>query len=277
MSIDDADPWQQPCAACPHTLGEHTMGIVPSGPRECDVPGCECGQFVAAGGAPIPPREEWYRVVDAHHQGWHPTGSLDGPTVYAADYGFQREGLGDPRTLEQLEAERGPLRPVLPITPEDRAELDGALADAGRRAVYTIAVAVQDAFKQLRERHGGLANWDSYQRTRTHLLAGREGSWESEALIDLALWGDVDKTRRIHEPSRQVITDMIVRWVTDPDQYTEVAETLAGVVSRYADEHGGWKAVADQWLQPGSLDDEGVRVTTHLLYSQSQRFDELLG
>lgn len=29
------------------------------------------------------PRETWYRVVDAHDQGWHPSGSLDGPTVVA--------------------------------------------------------------------------------------------------------------------------------------------------------------------------------------------------
>jgi hypothetical protein len=29
-------------------------------------------------------------------------------------------------------------------------------------------------------------------------------------------------------------------------------------------EAGGWKAIADQWLQPGALDQEGVAVTTHL-------------
>lgn len=220
------------------------------------------------------PREQWYRVVDAHHQGWHPTSTtVGGPTVYAADYGIQREGLGEPRTLDELEAERGPLRPVLPITDEDTQELRAALKAAGRKAVYTVAVAVQRAVNELRELHGGLEIWGSYQATWTHLLAGREGSWESAALVNLALWGNVAKTRRINEPSRQVITDMVLRWVSDPERFTEVAATLAGVVASYADEHGGWTAIADQWLQPGGLDQEGVHVTQHLLYSSSVHFD----
>ena len=70
---------------------------------------------------------------------------------------------------------------------------------------------------------------------------------------------------------------MIVRWVTDPASYTEVAATLAETVSSYADEHGGWKAIADRWLQPGGLDEEGVYVTTHLLYSQSEHVQDMLG
>ena len=53
--------------------------------------------------------------------------------------------------------------------------------------------------------------------------------------------------------------------MTDPTRFTEVAETLAWMVSSYAEEHGGWKAIADQWLQPGGLDKEGVYVTSHLL------------
>lgn len=60
-------------------------------------------------------------------------------------------------------------------------------------------------------------------------------------------------------------TDMIVRWVTDPKRFTEVAATLAETVSSYADANGGWKAIADQWLQPGGLNHESVYVTSHLL------------
>lgn len=218
----------------------------------------------------------WYRVVDAENQGWHPTAkeTPDEPAFYRADYGFQREGLGDVRILDELEAERGPLRRVMPITGEDGQLLRHALAAAGRKAVYTVAVAVQRAFNELRERHGGLpALTDSYQGARTHLLAGREDSSESEALMDLVLWADRRKVKRIYEPSRQAITEMIVRWTTDPERFTEVAETLAHVVSSYADEQGGWGAVADQWLQPGALDTEGVHVTYKLLYSRSDEFD----
>ena len=43
-----------------------------------------------------------------------------------------------------------------------------------------------------------------------------------------------------------------------PAADTEVAETLAVVALRCADEHDGWRTVADQWLQPGAPDNEGV-------------------
>lgn len=42
-----------------------------------------------------------------------------------------------------VERTRGPLRPVKPITDEDEQLLRHALAAAGRKAVYTVAVAVQ--------------------------------------------------------------------------------------------------------------------------------------
>jgi hypothetical protein len=61
---------------------------------------------------------------------------------------------------------------------------------------------------------------------------------------------------------------VIYRWTTDQQRYTEVAETLAFVVSSYADgTERGWAAVADQWLQPGGLDQEGTYVTYSLLCS----------
>jgi hypothetical protein len=36
------------------------------------------------------------------------------------------------------------------------------------------------------------------------------------------------------------------------------------VITHYSEENGGWRAIADQWLQPGGLDEVGVRVTSHL-------------
>ena len=44
-------------------------------------------------------------------------------------------------------------------------------------------------------------------------------------------------------------------------------------MSDYADERGGWRTVADQWLQPGALDQEGLVLTYGLLYSRSEHFD----
>ena len=71
-----------------------------------------------------------YRVVDRENQGWHggPDDALG--TRYTADYGFKRD-LED-RTLEQVLAMRGPVRPVEPITDEDEAELRHLLRQAGR-------------------------------------------------------------------------------------------------------------------------------------------------
>jgi hypothetical protein len=149
---------------------------------------------------PIP-----YRVVDEKGQGWHgsytrvlnpdytgedpqfrtpervePPKYIDvEPTCYTADYGKSRNL--EPRTLEELKATRGPtLRVVTSPSEESVRELKDALRSAGRKAACTVVVALWHAQQQTSH----LPSPSGYL-----LIAGREGSWESEGLKGLVWWG----------------------------------------------------------------------------------------
>ncbi len=219
------------------------------------------------------------RVVDAEHRGWWLMGggTPGGQPGYATSGGPYRSE--DLLTYDELNERTGPLRPVEPITDADLAELERLLALAGRKAVYSLAVAVYRTIGRLRDDAGGFELGDSERNHLSHevsvqqIRAGRAGSWEAELLVDVALWAGHGKPSRIHEEACAGMTAVLYRWCTDPARFTEVAETLAAVVSRYADEHGGWRTVADQWLQPGALDQEGVRLTYGLFYSLGISFD----
>lgn len=238
----------------------------------------------------------WHpRYVDSDNQGWLPTLDGDGQIVYRADYGT---GRGLPaRSLPELVATRGPIRPVLPITDEDQALLEATFTTAGRKTITTIASALEEVFHRARETRGGLsAVHDSYHYAMRTLTAGREGSWESELLKQVVLLGNGlnlapprqganntvealrrrGPSRRVAVAARDVLVDVFSRWVCDPARYTEVAETLAWVVSCHADRTagpGGWTAVADQWLQPAGLAREDFTTCYRLFYSLSEHFD----
>ena len=239
-----------------------------------------------------PPRRPLYRVVDHANQGWYPSSDDLGGVIYAADYGFRRDLAAG--SYEDLAATRGPLRPVEPVTDDDRAALHELFAAAGRKTITTLAAAIETVFHQVREEHGGLAAPGSWEFARRTLTAGREGSWESEVLIEVMLFGnelnlapatrstryDVDARRaagpskRVDVSARQGVAAILHGWVTDPARYTEVAETMAGIVSSYCDgQPEGWKAVADQWLQPGGLAQAHFSACYRLFYGLSDRFD----
>lgn len=127
------------------------------------------------------------------------------------------------------------------------------------------------------------------------LTAGRPGSWEADAIMEVVYFGNelnlhprtrgagADEMRqtgpnpkRVHLDARDRVAEVLRTCVTSKDRYTEVPETLAGLVAEYADErHGadGWRAIADQWIQPSSLDKENFVGTYRLLYSVSAHFD----
>ena len=75
-----------------------------------------------------------YRVVDRNNQGWHATQAGTGGTIYSADYGDER-GLPD-TSYGDLAAACGPLRPVLPVSDVDRAELERLFRQASRKDHY---------------------------------------------------------------------------------------------------------------------------------------------
>jgi hypothetical protein len=91
--------------------------------------------------------------------------------------------LADMPDYASLEAACGPLRPVLPVDTADAEELDRLLAMAGRKAIGSLAAALDLVFHQVREAAGGLdGSAASYAFARRTLTAGRGGSWESELL-----------------------------------------------------------------------------------------------
>lgn len=245
-----------------------------------------------------PSGEYPYRVVDADNRGWITNG--DG-TYHgfdpSADLDRERTLILETRPLAAIEAEAGPVRPVVSRSAEDVAQLEAAFAAAGRKLIGSLASALEQIYHEARERFGP---WDSdptssagyAQRT---LTAGRPGSWEASAVMDVVWFGNElnlwpregaesvahmratgPNTKRVDVAARDKIAAVLRRWVTDPAGYVELAETLAALVSDYADKHhdaDGWKAIADQWLQPTSLDRENFVGCYRLLYSVSAHFN----
>ncbi|MDW4918688.1 hypothetical protein [Streptomyces californicus] len=181
-----------------------------------------------------------YRVVDVYLQGWY---QRSGDGRYDADRGRAR-GL-ETMTYRELDAARGPLRPVEPPSTADCSAVKTALAGAGRKAAASLLVAAfRLSDKDARAgRTTGARNW---------LCAGREGSHESATLAGLA-WGigsDLAETPKRYDPEAvNELVRVIEGWVSSPGRYVEVADNLAWLFSCVADEAGGWAAVADQYLQ----------------------------
>jgi hypothetical protein len=203
----------------------------------------------------------------------------------------------EPRPLGDIEAEFGPYRPVLPPADTEVDELRAAFELAGRKAIGSIASALDEVHNEARNRFGP---WDAdTQATAAYakrtLTAGRPGSWEAAAIMEVVYFGNAlnlyhrkgaasvaemrskgPNLRRVHVEARDRIVAVLRAWTSSEDRYTEVPETLAALVSRFADEtHGpdGWRAIADQWIQPSSLDKENFNGTYRLLYSMSEFFD----
>lgn len=236
-----------------------------------------------------------YRIADNKNQGWlgDGKGNYHG---YDPTAGRENRPL-ESRPLDAIRSEFGPWRPVLPLRESDRNEMHAAFELAGRKTITSIASALEQVHHEARERFGpwskdSRGTADYAQRT---LTAGRPGSWEADAIMDVVWFGselnlhprkalfDVAVMRstgpnpkRVHREARDHIAAVLRGWVASEDRYTEVAENLAHLVSWYADEtYGdqGWKNLADQWLQPGSLATDNFRVCYRLLYSVSEHFN----
>ncbi len=182
------------------------------------------------------------RVVDDHDQGWHRSSHDD--AMYRADFAEKR-GL-ELLSYAQLAARRGPIRPVVPPTPEDDAAVTGALRLAGRKAAATVLVAAYRVAKQYNTEAG---------RSVNRLYAGREGSNESHGLRVMAweVGSDLaERPGRYHEAAAETIAEVLVRWTSSKGTFTEVAENLLYLFAEVADADGGWEKVADRYLQPGT-------------------------
>ncbi|MEE2062326.1 hypothetical protein [Rhodococcus artemisiae] len=228
------------------------------------------------------------RVVDRDNHGWFLTADAESRYVYVHMQG------GATHTYTDLSDAHGPVRPVVALSRTDADALHALLARAGRKAITTLAAALELVHHRLRESHGGLERYaESDAYARTTLTAGRPGSWESELIHEVVLFGNglnlVDTPagdvaqQRAHGPHRRVdagvrdeIAAIIERWVTDPAGYTEVAENLAGLVSGFADEQygaDGWTRIADQWLDPAAaVHNAEAGVLYRLFYSRSAHY-----
>lgn len=241
-----------------------------------------------------PAPEYPYRLVDAKGQGWH--GRTDG-TEYTADYDFKRDL--EKMSHAELQAQRGPLRPVVPVPDADAEAIVAALRSAGRRAAASTARALYLTYCAVSD----LPAPDCV------LKAGREGSWEAESMMRLVWIGsDLDSPKRLHEHAVAAISQVLTGWVTSEDHFVEVAENLASLFSRAAalihrdetqlahdalraantdgkksrarnrmrilTERGGtWHCVADQHLMPGALSESTGESLYFYLMSQTHPFD----
>ncbi|MFJ5143005.1 hypothetical protein [Streptomyces sp. NPDC088707] len=196
---------------------------------------------------PEPDEGPTYRFVDRENRGWHIASSRDEPVQYAVDWAGLRPGR--PEELlshEQLEAMHGPLRPVVPSDPSDDFLLRDAIQEAGVKAAASVLVALYRTAVKFAE------NSSQGSRDGGSLTAGREGSWEAEAIERLAwsVGGDLDeKPGRFDAECVESVQTVLAAWTLNPDYYVEVAEGLAYEFSRVADELGGWAKVADRWLR----------------------------
>ncbi|WP_370973646.1 hypothetical protein [Amycolatopsis sp. cg9] len=226
---------------------------------------------------------------------------IENTTTDRHGYQAKRFDLGrrllEARPLAEIDKHFGPWRPVLPMTDQDEADLRAAFDLAGRKLIGSLASALEQLHHEARERFGP---WDSdVSKTANYaqrsLTAGRPGSWEAELIMPIVWFGNElnlypnkqslsveqrrqsgPSPRRVHKEARDQIAAVLRRWTAGPDRYTEVAETLAGFISSYADEkYGaeGWKKIADQWLQPGGMAVENFSACYRLLYSRSAHFD----
>lgn len=247
-----------------------------------------------------PPEGEWpYRVADAWDRGWlgDGKGNYSGYDLTAV----AGEALLASRPLAEVEAEAGPIRPVRHGAPaDDRVTLHALFEVAGRKTIGCIASALDMLFDEARNRydparHGdtGPGSGDYYYAQRS-LTAGRPGSWEAQAILAVVMFGNElnlyprrahasaaemratgPNPKRVNVEVRDRIADILRRWTTSPTLYVEVPESLAWLIGEYADERygpDGWKHIADQWIQPGSLAQENFEGCYRLLYSTSGHF-----
>ncbi|MDF3141075.1 MULTISPECIES: hypothetical protein [unclassified Streptomyces] len=187
-----------------------------------------------------------FRVVDARDCGWYAVGRA----LYLSTASAQR---GDePTPLDELEAERGPLRAVVPAPAEDLDQLRSAFLDAGPKAVASLLVALY----RLARHHAELEYERSGVMRSGRLYAGGEDTWETVAMRSLT-WGlgvDLaDKPKRLHEPLIEIVRTVVDAWVSpDSPAYIEVANNLASAFQAAERKAGGWQALADAYFQPGA-------------------------
>ncbi|MFF7198339.1 hypothetical protein ACFZAM_32105 [Streptomyces sp. NPDC008079] len=176
--------------------------------------------------------ERPYRVADKHGEGWLRNGPDGTYTTYPLT------NLGE-LTYDQLDDERGPLRPVVNADPEDSAQFNAALTHAGKKAMATFLVALHHTGEELARLHGSVRA----------LTAGRPGSWEANLLRSHIVWlGEDIAPSRVDDAALLTVKTLLKEWTQGPTQ-VELAEGLPFSLWQVAEKAGGWDLITDQWLR----------------------------
>ncbi|WP_280343188.1 hypothetical protein [Nocardia neocaledoniensis] len=147
--------------------------------------------------------------------------------------------------------------------PGEAAALRAAIQAIGRRAVGTLAAAVDQVHHEANYRDG---RWDSAAAERVLTGADAPALWNPQTLMWLRHTGawlnrrrhpagpprphTGPKPSRVDLDAREQIATVLRAWTT-PGRGVPVAESLARIVSHYADTTRGpdsWRRIADQWL-----------------------------
>lgn len=203
-------------------------------------------------------------MVDSHHYLWRRTNDQeDGPGIFLRPAQGTLPAYG-PLTMDELTRRHGPVRPVAGADPCDRERLVVALVAARHRAVTSLAAGLRQVDLVALEASAG--------STTIHgpiLIAGRPAEGRPLLLLSRYVAPDLPLSRKAM-PAVDLVAEIVGRWVNGPDQYVEVGRSLQRVLSRVADERGGWRKMTDSYLRRNPDVAEPLRGwgLTHSLHHQ---------
>lgn len=158
-------------------------------------------------------------------------------------------------TYAQITADRGPIRPVAPAPDKDCDDIQFWLACHRRRALAALLSAVAWVGAKCVSADGHMFR----------LTAGRPGSWEAAALIELATAAPITPDDQMDGPEFTV-RRILDEWLFGDERHVEVAATLADVFGRVVDGRGGWDQVTTDKLAGSELGVQAAR----LLFQKSR-------
>ena len=180
----------------------------------------------------------YYDVLDRDSYKWRNA---------APSRGYERDDSDDAvASLDELEEQRGPVRPIESSSLIQDEEIALPLDAAGRKAVATLA----SALGALWEGSGGADRGHDGSALR-RLTAADEYDEDREAVTQLAVWGRdllYGPVLRISARSHEALVRSIGALRDDPTVAYEIGSTvgrvLKGVMSMRPD---GYSSVMDEW------------------------------
>lgn len=144
------------------------------------------------------------------------------------------------RTLDELRAQRAPVRTVAPPPDHQIADVVDLLAGCRYTAVGTVAYAFCVVTMALITRYG--------RGAEQALIAGGPGTWEADVVRDMALHVGPDCYPGVYEPEvGRRLGGILADWVTG-DPTPNLPELTSVIMGEVVDRLGGWHEVTEPWL-----------------------------